>query len=315
MSLLQNAVDSVALGIEDFQSADDRRLISSVRNITAGILLLFKHKLAELSPTGSDEILIKEEITPFLDSTGSVQWKGKGQKTVNVTQIEQRFKGLGISVDWARFTKINKHRNTIEHYYSKEPRAVVKEVIASSFLIIRDFARDVLKDDPLNVFGDETWNVLVKEADVYSKEKQECVKNIRAINWQYKELRRALEEFSCPECASDLLDAQSVNGDQSSAKLVCRACGEPQEWETVAGDAIGNYFGGANHLSVKDGGEPLTMDCPNCNQETYLVDRDICVICQDSVPDTCDVCGNTIPTSERDGGSICGWCSHMADKD
>lgn len=59
MSILQNAIDSIALGIEDYNSSDSRRLISCTRNLFAGILLLFKHKLAILSPPGSDEVLIK----------------------------------------------------------------------------------------------------------------------------------------------------------------------------------------------------------------------------------------------------------------
>lgn len=41
-ALLKNAVSSIQIGIEDYQSKDERRLLSSIRNITSGMLLLFK---------------------------------------------------------------------------------------------------------------------------------------------------------------------------------------------------------------------------------------------------------------------------------
>ena len=41
-SLLTNAVQSIQIGIEDFSSTDPRRILSTVRNLYAGILLLLK---------------------------------------------------------------------------------------------------------------------------------------------------------------------------------------------------------------------------------------------------------------------------------
>ena len=61
MSILQNAIDSIVMGLEDYQSEDKKRMLSCVRNLYAGMLLLFKYKLVELSPEGSNEILIKKK--------------------------------------------------------------------------------------------------------------------------------------------------------------------------------------------------------------------------------------------------------------
>jgi hypothetical protein len=118
MSILQNAVDSIALGVEDYDSPDPRRLISCTRNIFAEILLLFKHKLSSLSPPNSDEVLIKQQIFPTLDPATGLQWRGKGKKTVDVQQIRERFESLGVAVDWKRVERINSYRNEIEHYFS-----------------------------------------------------------------------------------------------------------------------------------------------------------------------------------------------------
>ena len=55
MSIIQNAIDSIQIGIEDYESADDRRSVSAVRNISAGILLLYKEKLCQLSPEDNND--------------------------------------------------------------------------------------------------------------------------------------------------------------------------------------------------------------------------------------------------------------------
>lgn len=73
MSMLANAVASIRLGVEDFQAAakDDARALSAIRNLTAGLLLLFKVKLQNLSPPGSKESLLKQNVTPGLDTDGN----------------------------------------------------------------------------------------------------------------------------------------------------------------------------------------------------------------------------------------------------
>jgi hypothetical protein len=86
-TILKNAIASIQLGVEDHKSGDERRSLSAVRNLTAGILLLFKEKLRQLSPAGSDEVLIKERIRPSRDADGSVTFRGEGRKTVDVQAI------------------------------------------------------------------------------------------------------------------------------------------------------------------------------------------------------------------------------------
>lgn len=51
--LLENAKYSIQLGIEDYRLAKENpiRNISSIRNIFAGLLLLYKYKLIKESPT------------------------------------------------------------------------------------------------------------------------------------------------------------------------------------------------------------------------------------------------------------------------
>lgn len=131
MNILNNAIDSIVLGLEDYESSDRKRLISCTRNIFAGILLLFKHKLSILSPKNSDEVLIKQRVLPKKGSTGQIVWSGKGKKTVDVQQIRERFKSLGVKTHWDRIKKINEFRNDIEHYHSNLSKDAIRNLLSN----------------------------------------------------------------------------------------------------------------------------------------------------------------------------------------
>jgi hypothetical protein len=311
MNILQNAVDSIALGVEDYSSSDPRRLISCTRNIFAGILLLFKHKLSQLSPPGSDEVLIKQQILPTLDSATGLRWQGKGRKTVDVQQIKERFKSLDVVVDWKRVDRINDYRNDIEHYFSSLSHDAVRVLITDSFVVIRDFIRNQLSQDPLSLLGASTWGILTNVAEVYEKEKRECKEHIEAVDWKYDCLERAFIEYQCPECGSGLIDVTANGTDRDTADFVCRSCGEQWFFEGLAPLALSDYFAEANYRSIKDGGDPVTITCPECHEDTYILDDNVCVLCEESVERECKMCSMTIPPEEIDGEGYCSWCTNI----
>lgn len=315
MTILQNAIDSIALGVEDFSSLDPRRLVSCTRNIFAGILLLFKYKLSQLSPPDSDEVLIKQRVLPTFDPTTGLRWQGKGKKTVDVLQIRERFNNLSIAVDWQRVDHINEYRNDIEHYFSALSHDAVRALIADSFVVIRDFIRNQLNQDPLTLLGSSAWGTLTNVAEVYEKEKQECTGHLEAVDWKYDCLESALIEYRCPKCGSGLIDVTANGADRETATFTCRSCGEQWSFEDLAPLAISDYFAEENYRSIKDGGDPVTITCPECDEDTYVLDDDVCILCEESTERRCQMCGIKIPPEEIDGGGYCSWCAHMMSKD
>lgn len=313
MSILKNALDSIAVGLEDFESPDERRIMSSTRNIFAGILLLFKHKLCELSPQGSDEALIKQRVLPELDATGAVNWVGKGKKTVNVQNIKERFDSLNISVDWSRLERINKYRNDIEHYYSTQNSQSVKQLISDSFIIIRDFIVDELGDDPKSLLGEDYWRILVDVNEVYAKEKQECDLTLEKLSYYTDEILHALQEYHCDECGSGLLETEDL-GEGAAATFKCRACGTETHYDDIVNDAVNEFYADDAYSAQKDGGETPVVDCPLCGFGTYIVHEGICVSCCGSATHECVRCGCNIPPEELSDGDICGYCAHMWEK-
>jgi hypothetical protein len=71
-------------------------------------------------------------------------------------------------------------------------------------------------------------------------------------------------------------------------------------------------------MAVKDGGEPPISTCPECGEETYVVEELRCAACDFALPDdaTCTVCGDALSAEgchEHDG--ICGYHAHVMAKD
>lgn len=303
------------LGIEDYNSSDPRRSISATRNLVAGILLLIKQKLSELSPAGSDDVLIKQRVLPQDDGAGGITWVGEGTKTVDVQQMKDRCTSLGISVDWVRVERLVKHRNDVEHLFPTISQVALRTFVADVFVVIRDFLRDELGEDPLTVLGGPSWNTLTTVAAVYEKEKAECVARIDEIGGLHHLLADALKEWQCSNCGSGLIDVCDPGARKFELEFKCRACGKEFDFEDAAEDSIKEYFSAENHLSVKDGGEPVTVECPHCSRDSYHLEEDSCLICEESVERTCQRCSASIPSSELDGSGYCGWCSHMMAKD
>lgn len=113
--LLENAVAAIQLGVEDSQSDDSKRSLSAVRNIYTGILLLFKERLRQLCPEGSNEVLLKDRVASKLGEDGKLNFIGMGVKTIDVQGIKNHSTSLGIKADWKRLNALNKLRNDLEH--------------------------------------------------------------------------------------------------------------------------------------------------------------------------------------------------------
>jgi hypothetical protein len=97
MDLLENAVHSIQVGVEDYGIGSSSRLLSAARNVHAGILLLFKEALHRLSPLNSNDSLIMSNTIPTKDACGNIVFVGRGKITVKTTEIRERFKSLRLS--------------------------------------------------------------------------------------------------------------------------------------------------------------------------------------------------------------------------
>lgn len=316
-TLLTNAAQSIQMGVEDYLSPDPGRALSGVRNVTAGVLLLFKEKLRQLSPAPSDEVLLKQNIEPTITIEGDLLFRGSGRKTVDVHQIQERFESLGIVVDWKRVNDIVKLRNDIEHYYTGEPAARLRELIANTFLLVRDFLSLHLNVPPVELLGEKTWNVLLQTAEVYTKELQECQAERGRIGWPTDGLRALSDHIRCLTCDSELMKpVNATEGRLPSVEFRCSSCNETRLFEDLAEKAVDSCYGAEAHISIKDGGESPYEECPECDRDSYLVNENICAACgYEGEFGECAICGAGISPTEQESGGLCDYHNWVADKE
>lgn len=291
MSLLKNAIFSIEAGIEDFQENEEKRNISAVRNIYAGILLLLKEKLVRLSPEYDTELLIKQRLIPQKAEDGKIIFKGVGNKTVNLKEIKDRFKSLNVNLDWVRLEEISRLRNDLEHYYTDKPLGLVREILAKSFLIIRDFLTRELNENPVSLIDRYLWAALLEVEEVFSSEKKSCDDSFQNFNWKYKTINRAIKYIKCCFCDSSLI--QLVKHDpfrdtpegrshfqEYFTKMRCNSCGEPIDyWDDLFEQCLEELFYAELYMTATQGGVPPVDSCPGCGKTTFVYEEGCCVVC------------------------------------
>jgi RNase P subunit RPR2 len=315
-TLYSNAVSSLQIAVEDFQSKDPRRALSTVRNMVAGVLLLFKEKLRQLSPPGSDEVLIKKIVLPKATSNGIV-FVGKGGKTVDVAEIKARFVSLGITVDWTKVDKLVNLRNDLEHYKTTVPVALMTKLVADTFAVVSDFIVKHLGEEPIVLLGDTAWTVLLEQANVYDQTKKTCTDVMDQIQWEYTVLEHLSHRFCCPQCSSDLLRPVDPQvGEAYDLELACLACGHVAKYDDVIEDACGEEYESENYSAMKDGGDTATTTCHECGKETFIFSESMCVACFAGLSHTeCAICGDPLGPSDQDSSGLCGYHQHQEEKD
>ena len=315
MSILQNAIDSIQIGVEDFANEDYRRNVSALRNIAAGTLLLFKEQLCRMSPLHDKELLIKKDITPAVGVNGVLTFKGKGKKTVDVFQIKERFESLNVKVDWKRLEEITNLRNDLEHYYASKSPDAVREVVAKSFLLIRDFVVNELEESPQQLFGDACWGALLKTSEVYSVEDAACQASISKIDWKYLSVNDALEHLRCPHCLSSLVEASDEDDVYPDVSLHCKSCNHEFRFADVVEKCIENLYGGQAYIAAKEGEEPPYGNCLECGKEAFILHENRCIACEAEMEYTCcSSCEQTLTLDEQINEGMCSYCNYQYEK-
>lgn len=275
MSLLDNAIRSIQIGLDDYQS--DERLVSSVRNIYAGILLLFKHKLFLLSGKETNAALIKQSVVPTIDSQGAVVWKGVGNKTIDVAGIKSRFKSLGIPVDWNTFDRISKHRNEIEHFFSPLSEDEASELLADCFIIISRFLSNNLNLDARGVLGDEAWQILLHAYQVYAYEIEKKSLAIDSLVFHHDIIKRIFVEFCCLSCSSPLVQP-TRSGAAEDATFCCAECESKYSYDDICNMGVSELYISSFWAGLEEISRPFS-NCEICYQGLYLKEYRVCTAC------------------------------------
>lgn len=322
MNLEDNAKGSIMVGIDDFLQARELpvhssrrlpRLISSMRNIYAGILLMYKEKLHRISPLESNDVLVKDKHTFNINENGDIVAVGYGKTTVDVRQIQNRFKQLNIEIDKNLLEKLQSTRNELEHYNSDIKDESLISLIKDAHVLIYDFAHKYLDEEPSEWFGEDQWEQILEIEEIVAKEKEKLNQEINSSSGMTDILKEEIKDSTCPKCECSLIRPESLDDD--CPDLECEKCHELFNAEELLQDKY------VDHYNLVQGGTPQLGYCPECGREGVIAtddpDKYKCIFCDQSFPSTCERCSTTIPVYEIDcdNPNICSYCCYILSKD
>jgi len=329
--LKENALTSIRLGIEDFQrtkqtkeqGGDPARALSAVRNLFAGILLLFKYKIAvSVDDPGDAPALIfnPPEVMPQADGDGGVEWKPVGnfkKTTIDVATIKKRFEGFDIEVDWRAVEKMQECRNHLEHLHPANTLGEVAGFVADLFPVLREFIRSQLNEQPADLL-DTAWLVMLAHHEFFTNTMATC-----AAAWDNanvpKLMQPWLNQCQCDQCGSSLLSPSqddiekgtSVERQDKTFRYVCVACGHSGLIAPLMIDALSDTY----NYDPRDGGEPSIEDCNDCGRSTFLIHEQQCLWCGAELDyKECSFCEEALGQGDQENRGLCSYHVHAFDK-
>lgn len=312
-SILKNAADSIELGIEDIRSQDPKRAISAIRNFYSGMLLLGKECLLSRAPGADPKILLASRHRPVSDGIGGIRFEAKGNATIDVAELEERFKDLGLP--WVKgpaktaFDILRSMRNDIEHSSHSHSRPTIEAAMGACFPIVADFFR-ILGKSPADVLG-SSWTYMAEQDQLYRQLQVECRATLAGMPWF-----NHLEKDNLPACAScGLTLLRQSNADNDNPEMIeggCHGCGTSLDAADFVELVVAEVFAGDAHLAAKDGGDPPYVECRKCQREAFVIEIDdpVCFFCGHGSEATCRSCVEVIHArnSSPMGGELCLSC-------
>lgn len=313
--LFENAIDSVTLGIEDFKTELDKRMLSAARNYYAGLLLLAKECLVQTAPEADAMEVIGAKFKPIPDGDGGVEHIVQGYSTVDLHHLQQRFKDFGLPWPNANIKKLQEFRNDLEHYHLKEPVSALGEAIAASFPMIVDFF-EILGESPQEHLP-EVWETILSERAAFEKIQSSCLASWEDVEWPTD--IKDLDKMSCPHCKSSLIgQADNENVVLEEVTGQCFQCGAEFSHEHTMELVVSASFEIDAYLMAKDGLNSPIGTCPECWNDAYVDNGEvsICFACGESIAGECIRCSTTIDLNEynSDYPNLCSYCAHMLEK-
>lgn len=311
-SLLDNAISSIRMGVEDFRQQDPDRDVSAVRNFYAGVLLLAKEALIRAAPNADPMLVIGARMKPVSDGAGGIAMQQVGHTTVDFHQIGERAADLGVGIDHVALKALNRIRNDMEHHYTTESATAIRAAISKGFPVVASLFRQ-LDEEPVDRLG-EAWTSMLQTKELYDQEVRDARATYSGVHWYSESL--ADTTLKCTDCGNELLaQTDAENETQGDVELRCRSCGASPDLADVVEKVIDDIYGSEAYSRAKDTGEDGPVhQCPACERETLVEDEDRCAACGEAVDydDECGRCGNGIGLSEYLAGADEGLCSYCA---
>lgn len=306
-ALFDNAIMSIKMGIEDYHRKTPPRVLSSVRNLHAGILLLAKEVLVRHAGGALAEQVIHSDYKPVLNK-GRVQYFPSSGRTINLDQIIRRFQDFGLKIHKNSLRSFNRLRNHIEHHSSDRSPDQIRGAITDALPIIRNLLQ-LVHEQPDSALG-ETWRTMLEVERTYVEELETYQKTFDSLRPNNEIFRRI--EFICPNCWSSLVcQKQPGNKDLNALECECYSCQTTSSASEVVEVAL------AWHI-IHDSNYDTTLQthqakCSKCKARSVIFSGGQwkCVMCKNVFGDSCQKCGTSLTpfTIAEDAPVFCETCA------
>lgn len=320
--LLKNSIDSIEMGVEDYKNCkknnNERRIISSIRNIYAGILLLFKATILELSPD-NDETLIKKQLKPKIEN-GKIICVGNGDNTIDFHQIRERFDLLGLKLSKTHsdlLTKIQKYRNDIEHYFDRQGlnSDALQGYIVKSFGLIYLFLNKYIKRKPESCFTSGIFQIFLDSKKEFDFKDTERLELLKSLSWEDPVIQQCfMNNVNCTSCGSFLLFPTRKEVSAEICNFECRDCGKEYSYNELVEKYLSNLIHQNHYEIYKMRNSQVIYTCPECGEDAYDTEKQKCLYCGAIGPFNCSICGSDISNDELEEFSLtehCSDCNHL----
>jgi DNA-directed RNA polymerase subunit RPC12/RpoP len=318
MSLFDNAVASLRMGVEDFRQQSPDRNLSSVRNFYSGVLLLAKEALVRSNSRVDPALIIAKRTRLVPDGDGGVKLIAHGGNTIGFDDLAARLKDFNIIVNTKDLASLNKIRNDLEHYYAFQSHSDIRSAISKVFPVAAALFR-AMGEEPAKHLG-PLWAEMLTVKELYDEELAEAHATLSGVNWHSSSVNG--KGFQCTICGSELLrQFDPGNVLQEKVGLYCVSCGVSNCIEEVVSAFVQSLYFSESYYRFKDGGEPgPVFQCPACENVALVEDEYKCAVCGNEFEynDECALCSASISLSDYlegiDGG-LCSYCTYRAQKD
>lgn len=287
--LLRNAVSSIQLGVEDFVISRDKpgqsaRALSAARNIYAGVLLLFKYKIASLAATPEEAkalIYVPQTILPHVTDAGTIAWSPlpHPRKTIDAHMIEARLKSLNIYHDWSALTPLRDCRNALEHLHPTDPVSGIQASISTLFPMLGYFITKELGELPGALLGD-AWPTMLDTHEFFRSCEAQISQEWADLHYPLPALE-FMKECRCKACYSSLLKPLQEDFDHTTPtdtldfRLQCYSCGQIESAIEFLEDNFLTLHEDPFNQSPVEG----VQECVSCNVQMFLIADSTCHWC------------------------------------
>ena len=315
--MLENALASIQLGVEDYQLSSENgsgsiRSISAARNLFAGVLLLFKYKIASVaaSPEQAATLIYKaRRFRPHRNVDGNISWAPELErhKTIDTEGIKRIFNDLAIETNWEIVEKLRDCRNDLEHLHANHPVEEINQFMVALFPLLRDFITNQIGTSPSELLG-TTWDVMLKNHYFFTTNLSEarCRWNDLGVMDHTMELFRFCV---CPSCGSALLEPNredalsSLRFNDSEFRYSCIACSHSDSFTELLAEEL--------RLTKEDPFDEaiVIIECDECWHPTFDLTEGFCHLCTyQRKPTRCSDCEAYITWELSEQCSLCDRC-------